>query len=213
MSHNRRGRGGFRMEGRDNDNNDMEEIKKDNPFNHHALLGKSDERERGSRPFNNDTTCYFDLKVDILEFERTIQLDEFIGWLNPVEQIFDYKEVSDEINFNEPPIFDNYQKEGEEITWNDHGESLVIRRVMNAGKAEDGPNWLRHNIFHTKRIASGKVCHVIIDSGNCENIMSQDMDDKLHLKTKRRLESYRLPWTNKGNDVVINQRCLMAFLM
>ncbi|KAK0574456.1 hypothetical protein LWI29_023941 [Acer saccharum] len=91
MAHNRRGRGGFRMEGRDNDNNDMEGIRRmiqqladlmarienqnmddesfdgeqeDNPFHHRAPLGESDERGRGGRPFNNDTARYFDMKVE-----------------------------------------------------------------------------------------------------------------------------------------------------
>ncbi|XP_040365529.1 uncharacterized protein LOC121050199 [Rosa chinensis] len=82
---------------------------------------------------------------------------------------------------------------------------------MNTAKVEDSPNWLRHNIFHTKCTANGKVCHVIIDGESCENIVSQEMVDKLNLKTERKPESYKLSWFKKGNDVVVNQRCLVAF--
>ncbi|CAB4263480.1 unnamed protein product [Prunus armeniaca] len=38
----------------------------------------------------------FDMKVDLPEFERKMQPDDFVDWLNTVERIFDYKEVSDE---------------------------------------------------------------------------------------------------------------------
>ena len=37
----------------------------------------------------------YDIKVDIPEFEGRIQGDEFIDWLNTVERVFDYKDVSD----------------------------------------------------------------------------------------------------------------------
>nr|XP_011457636.1 PREDICTED: uncharacterized protein LOC105349509 [Fragaria vesca subsp. vesca] len=87
----------------------------------------------------------------------------------------------------------------------------VIRRVMNTVKTKDNPNWLRHNIFHTKCTANGKVCHVIIDGGSCENIVSHGMVDKLNLKTERKPESYKLSWFKKGNDVIVNQRCLVTF--
>jgi hypothetical protein len=31
--------------------------------------------------------------VDIPEFEGRMQLDEFIDWVNTIEQVFDYKDV------------------------------------------------------------------------------------------------------------------------
>ncbi|GKC38100.1 gag-pol polyprotein-like protein, partial [Tanacetum coccineum] len=46
-------------------------------------------RERSSR---HD----FDFKVDIPEFDRKIQLDEFLDWLHTVEKVFDFKEVSED---------------------------------------------------------------------------------------------------------------------
>ncbi|KAL6175181.1 hypothetical protein ACLB2K_051823 [Fragaria x ananassa] len=110
------------------------------------------------------------------------------------------------------PTYDDYgdQDEGE-ITWSDHGESLVIRQEMSTAKVEDDSEWLRHNIFHTKCTSNGKVCSVIIDSGSCENIVSQHMVDKLSLATERRPKSYKLSCFKKGNDVVVNQRCLVSF--
>ncbi|CAL8085705.1 unnamed protein product [Prunus armeniaca] len=93
------------------------------------------------------------------------------------------------------PIFDNYgENEEEEITWSDHGESLVIRRIINAAKVEENSNWLRNNIFHTKCTSHGK-----------------EMVDKLNLKTEKKPVSYKLSWVKKGNEVVVNQRCLVTF--
>ncbi|XP_024177783.1 uncharacterized protein LOC112183652 [Rosa chinensis] len=99
----------------------------------------------------------------------------------------------------------------EEVTWSDQGESLVIRRTMNASKIEEHLDWRRHNIFHTKCTSNGKVCQVIIDGGSCENIVAQEMVDKLNLQTERKPISYKLQWFKKGSDVVVNQRCLVSF--
>ena len=85
-----------RIETRNMDDESFDGEQEDNPFHHRAPLGESDERGRGGRPFNNDTARYFDMKVDIPEFEGKIRPDEFIDWLNSVERIFDYKEVPDE---------------------------------------------------------------------------------------------------------------------
>lgn len=60
------------------------------------------------------------------------------------------------------------------------GAALVVRRVLNVVSAK----WLRHNIFHTKWTAKGKVCNVIIDGGRCENVVSTTMVEKLSLKTE-----------------------------
>ena len=109
------------------------DVKVDNPFHHRAPLGESDERGRGARRFNNGTARYFDVNVDMPEFEGKIQPDKFIDWLNSVERIFDFKEVLDEknVDFDKPPIFDNYQEEEEEITWSDHGESYKLSWIEN----------------------------------------------------------------------------------
>ncbi|KAI5313676.1 hypothetical protein L3X38_042852 [Prunus dulcis] len=37
------------------------------------------------------------------------------------------------------------------------------------------------------------------------------MVDKLNLKTEKKPISYKLSWVKKGNEVVVNQRCLVTF--
>ncbi|KAG5539880.1 hypothetical protein RHGRI_020186 [Rhododendron griersonianum] len=47
-------------------------------------------------------------------------------------------------------------EDDDEITYADHGESLVIQRSLNAAHVEED-SWLRNNIFHTKCTAHGKI--------------------------------------------------------
>ena len=99
----------------------------------------------------------------------------------------------------DPPIYDNYNDhEDDEITWSDQGEALVIQRAMSASKVEEDPEWLRHNIFHTRCTSNGKICDLIIDSGSCENVVAQEMVDKLNLKTERRPTSYNWLGSKRG---------------
>ncbi|GJX83545.1 RNA-directed DNA polymerase [Tanacetum coccineum] len=57
---------------------------------------------------------------------------------------------------------------GDELVYPDHGEALVIQRVLNVtvSKSIDDNLWLRNNIFITKCTSKGKICDMIIDGGN-----------------------------------------------
>ena len=101
-------------------------------------------------------------------------------------------------------------QEDEEITYEDQGESLVIRRSLNSMQAQED-SWLRSNIFHTKCTSQGKVCNVIIDGGSCENVVSNDMVQKLNLKTEKHPRPYKLSWFRKGNEVKVDKQCLVQF--
>jgi len=49
-------------------------------------------RRRESRPLPN----FNDFKVEIPEFEGKLDLDEFLGWMQIVERVFDLKDVPEE---------------------------------------------------------------------------------------------------------------------
>jgi len=83
------------------------------------------------------------------------------------------------------PIYDK------ESVLADCGESLVVRRSLHTTTVKEEP-WLRHNIFHTRCTSQGKVCDVIIDSGSCENVVSNYMVEKLELPTKDHPHPYKL---------------------
>ena len=75
------------------ESHDEEEV---NPF-HQALSDLSSKeasprrQPRRKQGFQPD----YDIKVDIPKFKGRIQRNEFIDWLNTVERVFDYNDVSD----------------------------------------------------------------------------------------------------------------------
>jgi len=72
-------------------------------------------------------------------------------------------------------------------------------------------NWLRKNIFHTRCTTAGKVCDVIIDSGSCENVVSNYMVEKLEMLRQSHPLPYKLQWLNKGSEVKVMKRGLVNF--
>jgi len=58
---------------------------------------------------------------------------------------------------------------------------------------------LRTNIFHTTCTVVDKVCKMTIDSGSCENVVSDEAVQKLQLKTERHPKPYKLSWLSKGS--------------
>lgn len=98
----------------------------------------------------------------------------------------------------------------EDCTPADHGELLVVRRSLHTAPTKDD-RWLRHNIFHTRCTSHGKICDVIIDSGSCENVVSNYMVEKLKLPTQVHPHPYKLQWLNKGSEVKVSRQCLVSF--
>nr|XP_011470547.1 PREDICTED: uncharacterized protein LOC105353251 [Fragaria vesca subsp. vesca] len=175
--------------------NDTKKKVEQKPF----MENRSNSREGGNRP----KKCFKCSGLGHIASEcpnrRVVNLVEEIGETSDAKQ-------------GELMMSDGYHcYSDQEITWSDQGESLVIRRIMNASKVEEHPDWRKHNIFHTKCTSNGKVCQVIIDSESCENIVAQEMVDKLNLQTERKPVSYKLQWFKKGSDVVVNKRCLVSF--
>jgi hypothetical protein len=99
----------------------------------------------------------------------------------------------------------------------DIGESLMIWRSMVIPKKEQRQSrnnedyWFQTNIFQTRCTSGGKVCQVIVDSGNCENMVSKVKVDKLKLCCETHPHPNRIAWFKKGNAVTINKRCLINF--
>ena len=88
----------------------------------------------------------------------------------------------DEIQHEEDQSNDE-EKEG--IEGDNVGEILVIRRTMLAPPVLESDSWLHKNIFRTCCTSKGKLCNLIIDDGSSENLVSQEMVDKLNLKTSK----------------------------
>ncbi|XP_072084429.1 uncharacterized protein [Arachis hypogaea] len=82
----------------------------------------------------------------------------------------------------------------------DCGEALVVCHILNTAMLTEDEGWLRHNIFHTRCTAQGKVSKVIIDSESCENVVVTYMVEKLKIPTEEHPHPYKLQWLKKGNE-------------
>jgi hypothetical protein len=83
---------------------------------------------------------------------------------------YTYEEIGD-------PVYDD--DGDEDVLYGDGHETLVICNCLLTPKGDSGDDWLRTNIFHTTCIMANKVCKMIIDSGNCENVVSGKAIQKL----------------------------------
>ncbi|XP_076944916.1 uncharacterized protein LOC143615753 [Bidens hawaiensis] len=75
----------------------------------------------------------------------------------------------------------------------------------------DGDGWLKHNIFHSTCTILGKVCTFVIDSGSCDNLISEEAVQKLALKTESHHKPYKLQWLKKGGEVTVSKKALVSF--
>ncbi|XP_059632678.1 uncharacterized protein LOC132275240 [Cornus florida] len=104
------------------------------------------------------------------------------------------------------PIYDKEcEFEHEEIEPKE-SKSLVIQRALATPRVESNEHWLRSNIFKTRCKSQGKVCKIVIDGESCENIISQEMVNKLKLQTEPHPNPYRIGWFKKGNEVKVSKR-------
>ena len=91
------------------------------------------------------------------------------------------------------------------------GPMFMVRRVcFTPWKAEDGDEQ-RHSLFHSRCMIRGKLCQLVIDSGSCENVMAEEVVEKLALDTVKHPNPYCLEWLKKGSEVVIYKCYLVSF--
>ncbi|KAJ0885239.1 putative nucleotidyltransferase, Ribonuclease H [Helianthus annuus] len=107
------------------------------------------------------------------------------------------------------PVYDEETEYEEEVVTGDVGVNLVVRRSCYTPKA-DGDDWLKHNIFHSTCTILGKVCTFVIDSGSCDNLISEEAVQKLALKTESHPKPYKLQWLKKGGEVTVSKRALVS---
>jgi hypothetical protein len=87
----------------------------------------------------------------------------------------------------------------------------MVRRVCFTPRKADDEDEQRHNLFHSRCTIGGKVCQLVIDLGSCENVVAEEVVEKLALETEKHPNPYRLEWLKKGNEVIVTKRCLVSF--
>ncbi|XP_019223489.1 PREDICTED: uncharacterized protein LOC109205257 [Nicotiana attenuata] len=99
-------------------------------------------------------------------------------------------------------------EDGVELPFNDG--IGVVRRIMTIYLGSNSEEQ-RKNIFHTRCGIKGKTCSVIIDSGNCANVVSSYFMEKLGLACMKHPTPYRLQWLNDSGELKVNKQCMISF--
>lgn len=96
-----------------------------------------------------------------------------------------------------------------EIVEGDIGPLLVVRRACLTPRVSSD-DWLRNAVFQSTCTISGKVCHFIVDSGSCENVISESAVEKLGLVTVTHPRPYKLAWLSRGAEILVSKRVLVS---
>ena len=81
-------------------------------------------------------------------------------------------------------------------------------RVLLSGETELGQ---RRSLFRTRCKCEDKCCDVIIDGGNTNNLVSEEMVSKLKLKREKHPQPYRIAWVKDDHKVLVSEQCLVKF--
>ncbi|CAI9787027.1 unnamed protein product [Fraxinus pennsylvanica] len=89
------------------------------------------------------------------------------------------------------------------------GELLVTRRALSAQIKANDLEQQRENIFHIRCCVNNTECSVIIDGGNCTDVASTTLVEKLGLTLLKHLNYIDCKWLNDSSDIKVNQRVLI----
>jgi hypothetical protein len=91
----------------------------------------------------------------------------------------------------------------------EEGMALMMKKTLLAPEKEE-KDWVRSSIFLSSCNIGGRVCSLIIDGGSCENVVAQEVVDKLDLKTQDHPQANKLSWLKKGNAIKVTKQCLVC---
>ncbi|GKC04439.1 hypothetical protein Tco_0996049 [Tanacetum coccineum] len=66
-----------------------------------------------------------------------------------------------------------------------------------------GDDWLKHNIFQSTCTILGKVCIFVVDLESCDNLIAEEVVQKLGLKTKILPKPYKLQWLKEVGEITL----------
>ncbi|GJS75353.1 putative nucleotidyltransferase, ribonuclease H [Tanacetum coccineum] len=88
--------------------------------------------------------------------------------------------------------------EAEQVTY-------VIQRTLCSPKVSNSSQ--RNKIFQTKCLVKEKICSIIIDGGNCEDLVSKALVNAFKLLTEPHPNPYQIGWIKKGLALKVNEIC------
>jgi hypothetical protein len=66
-------------------------------------------------------------------------------------------------------------------------------------------------LFHSQTWVKGTLLHFIVDNGSYKNLISAEVVKQLGLSTTRHLQPYNIGWLRQGQDLCVNQQCLLSY--
>ena len=91
----------------------------------------------------------------------------------------------------------------------DASPSLVVTKVLTTQPQHcEGQ---RCNLFQTRAGINGKSIKVIIDGGNCHNLASTDLCDKLQLPMKKHKHPYHVQWLDDNGTIKVQHIVSVSF--
>lgn len=108
-------------------------------------------------------------------------------------------------------IFTAKVEEENKLAYLEDGEALIMRRVLLKPKKEQKEPIKRRSLFKTICNARGKCCIVIVDNDSMNNLVSQEMVEKLSLEKIKHPNPYKVMWLKKGHQLLVNEQCLVSF--
>ena len=93
----------------------------------------------------------------------------------------------------------------------EQGESLIAQQVLFGDKIMQPCQ--RSNLFRICCNCCGKSYNVIVDSGSTDNLVAEEMVQKLGLKRVRHPYPYRIGWLQDDHAMKLWEQCLVDFMI
>ncbi|RVX15355.1 Retrovirus-related Pol polyprotein from transposon 297 [Vitis vinifera] len=90
------------------------------------------------------------------------------------------------------------------------GYNFFMQPLVNIPRLNEKEDWRRTSIFQTRVACQGRLCTLIIDGGSCSNLASEELVEKLNLKTEDHPNPYQIAWVNDAS-ILVSSRCLVTF--
>ena len=85
----------------------------------------------------------------------------------------------------------------------------MVRRALHT---EVAPNLeQRENLFHTRCKIGLYLCTLIVDSGSCTNVASQELVRRLKLTQRDHARPYKLNWLDDSKGIEVKKQTLVTF--
>ncbi|KAJ9705648.1 hypothetical protein PVL29_003626 [Vitis rotundifolia] len=82
-----------------------------------------------------------------------------------------------------------------------------LANILRLNEEED---WRHTSIFRTCVTCQGRLCTLIIDGSSCSNLASEELVEKLNLKTEDHPNPYQIAWIN-DTSILVSSCCLVMF--